>query len=653
MSYLKFDKEQLINLLYSLDREILRSNRTGSYISTTLNGCNTRKYHGLLVCPISDFGEEKHVLLSSLDVSIIQEDEEFKLGIHRYKGGTYEPAGHKYIQNIEFGQIPKITYRIGSIILVMERILSKKKNQILIRYTLDAAPDTTTFRFKPFLAFRNMHNLSKANYFANSKYKLVANGISTRLYDGYPELFMQFSKNNEFVPVPDWYYNIEYIKELNRGYDYLEDLFVPGYFELNLNPGEKVVFAAGIGNTKPNSLKQTFSKEINKGSLRTTYTGALKHAAEQFIYQKKDDTTIIAGFPWYDSISRQTFISLPGLVLATGNNNLYMEVLGTYKKYLKDGLFPDNILSPTKIYSSADASLWFIWALQKCIETQRLPKGIWLNYSSTVKEILEAYRGSIPEFINMTPDGLIEAEKENTALTWMNSYINGKPVTQREGLAVEINALWYNAIVFTLEMCRNLGDNEFVSRWEDMPDKVGNAFLKAFWNQGHEHLADVVKEGVADWAVRPNMIIAAAMKYSPLSKEQKKQSLSVAKQKLLTSRGMRSLSPDHLRYKGVVEGGPNQRDAAIHQGAAWPWLIQFFTEAYLNIHGAGGLPFIKTQMEMFEEALTEHCVGTFSEVYNGDPPHKGKGAVSQAFNVAGIFYALHLAHSFKPLNGRS
>ncbi|MFW6290188.1 MAG: amylo-alpha-1,6-glucosidase [Mariniphaga sp.] len=652
MSYLKFDKEQLINLLYSLNRETLRSNRTGSYISTTLNGCNTRKYHGLLVCPISSFDEQKHVLLSSLDASVIQEEEEFKLGIHRYRGGVYEPNGHKYIQNIQYSHSPKITYRIGSIILTMERILRERKKQVLIRYILEQAPDKTTMRFKPFLAFRNMHSLSKANLFVNSKYLPAENGICTKLYDGYPELYMQFSKSNEFVPVPDWYYNIEYIKEFNRGYEYLEDLFVPGYFELSLEPGEAVVFSAGLENVRPKSLRQIFSKEVNRETHRVTFAGSLKNAAGQFIQQKKDETTIIAGFPWYDNISRQTFISLPGIALATGKTSLYNDVLGTYKKLLKNGLFPDNIFSSVKTYSSADASLWYIWALQKYAATQRSPRGIWLNYCSTVKEILEACKKGLPEFLTLTDDGLLEAVKENTALTWMNSYVKGQPVVQRAGLAVEINALWYNAVVFALEMCRSAGDRDFVSRWEHMPEKIGNAFINTFWKQGHEHLADVVYKGIADWAVRPNMIIAAAMKFSPLSKEQKKQILSVAKQKLLTKRGMRSLSPDHLRYKGIVEGGPDQREAAIHQGAAWPWLMQFFTEAYLAIHGAGGLPFIKTQIEMFEEALTEHCIGTFSEVYNGDPPHNGKGAVSQAWNVAGVYSSLHLTSSFKPLKIR-
>lgn len=647
MSYLKFDKEQLINLEYSLNREILRSNRAGSYISTTLNGCNTRKYHGLLVCPINNFGGEKHVLLSSLDVSVIQEEEEFSLGIHRYKGGHYEPKGHIYIQDIEFGQIPKMTYRIGNVVLTVERVLSEQKEQILIRYKLEAGPESVTLRFKPFLAFRNMHSLSKANLFVNRKYMPAENGISTRLYDGYPDLFMQFSKKNEFVPVPDWYYNIEYLKELNRGYEFLEDLFVPGYFELTMNPGETVIFSAGTENTKPVSLKQRFTRELNKRIRRYTFLSSLKSAAGQFIARKNNETGIIAGFPWYDTITRQTFVSLPGLALATNKNELFSEVLNTCKKYMKNGLFPDNINSQTPVYTSADAPLWFVWAVQQFANSQRSPRGVWLNYSLAVKEILEAYRKSKSGFVHLTPENLLYAEKENTALTWMNSYAEGKPVVQRAGLTVELNALWYNAVVFALKMAELAGDEKFVKKWKTMPDKIGSAFLKTFWNEGHEHLADVVKDGVPDWSVRPNMVIAAALEYSPLSKEQIKLVLSEAKRKLITKRGLRTLSPDHLRYKGVIEGGPDQRESAIHMGAAWPWLMQFFVEGYIKIHGRGGLPFVKQLLEVFEETSTEHCVGTLSEMYDGDPPHKAKGAVSQAWNVAGIIYALHLVQNFK------
>lgn len=650
MSYLKFDKEQLTNLQYSLNREILRSNRTGTYMSTTLNGCNTRKYHGLLICPLSDFGEEKHVLLSSLDVTVIHQEIEFQLGIHRYQGGIYEPNGHKYIQNIEFGQIPRITYRIGGILLSVELMLSESRKQVLIRYVLDEAPEQVNIRFRPYLAFRNMHSLSKANMWVNSKYHSVRNGISMRLYDGYPDLYMQFSKAGEFIPAPDWYYNIEYIKELNRGYEYLEDLFVPGYFDLIMKPGESVVFAAGLDEAAPMALKQAFTRGLKKANQRYTFLQSLRNAAEQFIQQKRDDTTIIAGFPWYENISRQVFIALPGLAQATGIPTLCTEVLSTYKKYLRNGLFPDNIFSQTESYTSADAPLWYIWTLQKLAGSKHPPKDIWLRYGGTVKAILEAYRNSIQEFIRMNDDYLIEAVKPDTALTWMDSYVKGVPVTQRQGMAVEINALWYNAVVFALTLSNQAGDTAFWTDWEGMPETIGKSFLKTFCKAGHDHLADVVYNGAADMSIRPNMVIAASLPFSPLSKEQKKQILSISRQHLLTSRGLRTLSPDHLRYMGVVEGGPDQRDAAIHQGAVWPWLIQFFTEAYLQIHGRGGLPFIKNHLAMFEEAIAEHCVGTLSEVYNGDPPHKGKGAISQAVNVAAIFYANRLMNKYKPLH---
>jgi predicted glycogen debranching enzyme len=647
MSYLKFDKEQLINLEYSMNREILRSNRAGSYISTTLNGCNSRKYHGLLVCPIENFGGEKHVLLSSLDVSLVQGKEEFNLGIHRYKGGVHHPKGHKYIRNIEFDHIPKITYRIGSVVLVMERILVEKKEQLLIKYTLEKAPEETILRFKPFLAFRNIHALSKANMFANSRYRNAKNGVATQLYEGYPSLFMQFSKTPEYVHVPDWYFDVEYLQEWIRGYDYLEDLFVPGYFELEMQEGESIVFSAGTTEVNPLALKQRYSRELNKRTRRYTFASSLQNAAEQFIHHKKNETDIIAGFPWYNSITRQTFIALPGLAQALNKPNIFEQVLKTYQNYLHNGMFPDSIAAANPGYHSADAPLWFIWAVEHYSRNRSNKKLTWGKFGRAIKKILQAYSNSTPDFIEMTPDGLLYAEKENTALTWMNSYAHGIPVMQRAGLPVEINALWYNAIGFAVELAEIAGDKEFVKHWTKIKDKAGKAFQNTFWSQGHEHLADVVRNGQADWAIRPNMVIAAAMKYSPLSTEQKKSVLSEAKKKLLTKRGLRTLSPDHLRYKGTVEGNQDERETAIHQGAAWPWLMQFFVEAYLGIHRRGGLPFAKQLMEVFEEEMTEHCIGTLSEFYDGNPPYKARGATSVAWNVGGVFYAMNEIHKYK------
>lgn len=646
MSKLNFDKEQLINLEYSLNREIIRSNRAGSYISTTLNGCNTRKYHGLLVCPIENFGGEKHVLLSSLDATIIQNKSEFNLGIHQYKGNVFEPKGHKYIQNIEFDHIPKITYRIGGVILTIERLLVEKKEQVLIRYTLEQANSPTVLRLKPFLAFRNIHSLSKANMFVNRRYEYVENGIKVKLYDGYPDLFMQLSHPAEFVPAPDWYYNIEYIKEKQRGYEYLEDLFVSGYFELPLEKGNSVVFAAGVEESKGISLKQRFTRELKKRGSRNTYINSMKRASEQFIYMKNGSTDIIAGYPWYSSITRQTFIALPGLCLILNNHSVCMAVVDTYLGHLKNGLFPDSIQDKEFSYHSADSSLWFIWTLQQYHKKMINAGQLWRWYGWAVKEILMAYRDGRTGITKMTPDGLIYSEKKGVALTWMNSYAGGKPVVERNGMAVEINALWYNALAFAIDVATAAGELTFADEWSSLKDKAGESFINTFWSPDREHLADVVKGRQGDWSVRPNMVIAAAMDYTPLSKEQQKMILSTAKHKLLTKRGLRTLPPDHLRYAGVVEGNQDERESAIHQGAVWPWLIQFFVEAYLKIHKQGGLPFLKQLIEDYESEMTEHSIGTISEIYDGNPPHKARGAISQAWNVAAVVYATNRVQTY-------
>lgn len=647
MHYLQFDREQLINLEYSLPKEILRTNKAGSYLCTTINGCNTRKYHGLLVCPIKNFGGEKHVLLSALDESIVQNEVEFTLGIRRYQGGVYEPQGHKYIQSIRFGEIPEVSYRIGAVELVRERLLVDTKEQILIRYTLKDTRGPVTLRLRPFLAFREIHRLSKANMFVNTKYREIENGVSLCLYEGYPSLHLQCSKKAEFVAVPDWYYNVEYLRELERGYDYLEDLFVPGYFEVQLKKGESIVFSAGLSAIKTRSLKRIFKQELAVRGGKDTFRSALEHAAQQFVHKQDGAVDIIAGFPWYGSITRQTFLALPGLCLVYRDPELCTDILTTYLKYLKDGFLPDSISQPVLTYNNADNALWLVWLLQQAVKHVGKEKELWVNYGAAVKEILNALRNGIRPDVKMDADGLIVAHKPGTPLTWMDSYMNGEPAVPRYGKTVEINALWYNAIAFALNLAAKSGDDSFCKDWTPWKERVAQAFVETFWSEGHGLLADSVRDGVPDWSVRPNMVIAAAMDFSPLSVDQKKAVLSVAKRKLFTPRGLRSLSPDHLRYVGTVQGNHSEREAVRHRGAVYPWLIQFFVKAYLEIHKQGGLPFVKKLVEGFEPEIMEHCVGTLSELYDGNPPHEAREAISQAVNVAGVIYALNLVENYR------
>ncbi|MBN1820889.1 MAG: glycogen debranching enzyme family protein [Prolixibacteraceae bacterium] len=647
MSYLNFDKGQLVNLEYSLDKEILRSNRAGSYTSTTLIGCNTRKYHGLLITPIKEFNNEKHVLLSSLDVSVVQRNSEFNLGIHRFQGGYYEPNGHKYIRDIEIEKIPKITYRVGDVILSMERILIEEEQQVIIKYTLEDAHSPTVLRLRPFLAFRGIHNLSKANLYVNRRYINIGNGIKIRLYEGYPYLHMQLNKKCDFIPVPDWYYNIEYIKEKSRGYEYLEDLYVPGYFEVQVKKGESILFSGSLFAENTRFMKKHFKDELAKRNTRFDFLSFLKNASEQFIFKKGNDTDIIAGFPWYGSITRQSFIALPGLVDATGNAELYPKVLKTYCKYLKDGLFPGSIENKSPVYNSTDTPLWFIWALQQLYKTSGNGKSVWKEYGKPIKSILNSYKKGLSFNNKMLANALIYAGKEGVALTWMDSYSNGLPVVQRKGMAVEINALWYNAVVFATELAEQANDHHFLMEWEGITEKIKDSFLESFWKEEAGYLADYIDGDYIDMSVRPNMVIATALDFSPLKREQKKHILSVCRNQLLTPRGLRTLSPENPKYKGVIEGNQEEREKCAHQGAVYPWLIRFFVEGYLKVHSRGGVHFIKKLMESFEDELSEHCIGTLSEAYNGNPPHRAKGAVSQAWNVASVVSAYKMVQEYE------
>lgn len=634
MSYINFDKSQLVNLEYSLNRELLRSNRAGSYANSTIINCNTRKYHGLLVTPQPGIDNENHVLLSSLDETVIQMDAEFNLGIHKYPGGIYNPKGHKYLRDFVTEPYPKMTYRVGGVILTKEMVFTTREDRMIIKYTLVEAHSPTTLRLKPFLAFRNIHELSKENIFADKKFEKIARGIRVRMYHGYTDLFMQISRENEYTHVPDWYYNIEYQEEMDRGYDYQEDLYIPGFFEFEIKKGESVYFSAGTKELNPGSMKRVFNAELEKRIPRNNFANCLTNAAQQFIIKKGKDSEVQAGFPWFGRSGRSTFVSLPGLTLVNGDTATCKAVIDTMISEMRGPFFPIQGSGTSAIYSSADTSLWFFWTLQQYACATKDTKTIWKDYGSRMKAILEAYKDGTEFNIRMDTDGLISAGLHGTPLTWMDAVSNCKPVTPRTGKTVEVNSLWYNAICFALEIASANGDKAFCKKWQVVADLIPVSFVKVFWSTERRYLADYVDGAYTDWAVRPNMVIATSLPFSPVSEEIRKEILSRVKQELLTPRGLRTLSPNSPVYKGSYLGSPAEREAAYHQGSVSPWLLGHFTEGYLKIHGKSGLSLIKSLYEGFEPVMTEHGIGTISELYDGDPPHAGRGAISQASSVA-------------------
>ncbi len=647
MSYINFDKEQLINLEYSLKRELLRSNRAGSYANSTIINCNTRKYHGLLVVPQPAIDEGNHVLLSSLDETIIQKDAEFHLGIHKYKGGVYQPKGHKYVRDFVTEPIPKLTYRVGDVVLTKEMIFSTNADRMLIKYTLEQAHSITKLRFKPFLAFRNVHALSKANNFVEKKYEKIPNGIKLRMYSGYSYLYMQFSKSVEYTHIPDWYYNIEYDKERERGYEYLEDLYVPGFFEVSIKKGQSIFFSAGTKEIKPASCKKLFNNELKRRIPRDSFENCLINSAQQFIVKKEKKTEIIAGFPWFGTWGRDTFISLPGLTLATGDPKTSKAVIDTMISQLKGPLFPNICKGQNSVYNSIDTSLWFFWALQQYSEFTDNKNLIWKEYGKKMKMILNAFREGTEFNTKMLDNGLLYTGETGKAITWMDAVVARKPVTPRIGLPVEVNALWYNAIMFSLEVAKLAEDNKFVKEWKNIAEKIPDSFKKTFWDKDKTYLADYVNGEYKNWDVRPNQVIATSLPYTPIDERIRASVLEIVKKELLTPRGLRSLSPKNPNYKGVCFGNQALRDLAYHQGTVWPWLLGHFAEGYLKVYKKKALPFINKIYLGFEKVMGEHGIGTISEIYDGDPPYTPRGCISQAWSVAELLRIGYLIKKYE------
>ncbi len=629
MAVLQFDKQALGNLEYSLQREVLSTNRAGGYMNTTIVCCNTRKYHGLMVCPIEAFGGEDFVLLSSLDETVIQHDQAFNLAIHRFPG-TYEPRGHKYIVDFNYTPTPTLLYRVGGVLLKKELLWVHSSEQLLIRYTLLEAKSATRLRLRPFLAFRNRHALSVENPKANGRSLPVAGGVKNQLYPNFPWLHLQLSKEARFVAAPDWHHQFEYVQEHLRGYPCREDLLTTGYFECDIATGESIVFSGSTAEQQPAELHHLFEVEIGRRSRKTEFLPALFHSARQFLIFKGGETSLTAGYPWYNSRSRETFISLAGITLSQGLTDACVEILDHHAGRLCRGIFGTHF--------AADTQLWFFHTLQQLERKKGAPLWIWERYGNTIKEILWTYRNGTEgrRHIHMADNGLIWGELPCRALTWMNAMVDGEPVTQRPGFAVEVNALWYNAVCFALELARTGGDTEFVSQWEELPSQIRENFEATFWLEREGYLADYVYNNEVNRDIRPNQLIACSLRYSPLSPAHQQRVFNTIESHLLTPRGIRTLVPGNPRYRGQCFGDEPSRNIARHQGTVFPWLLEHYVRAGFALYGHEFRPQAAELFAGFEEDLLNYGIGSIPELYDGDAPHDPSGAISYAPSVAAL-----------------
>ena len=631
MAFLKFNKSELVNLSYSLKREIINANKTGAYCNTSIVTCNTRRYHGLLAVPIDKFGGKTHLLLSSMDESIVLNGKQFNLGIHCY-GDIYEPRGHKYIIDFEADPAPKVVYKVGSTMFAKTILLAPDADQVLIRYEMLAAPAKEKLLLTPFLAFRDIHALTQENNSARTEGWEVSNGMAWNLYDGFPDLNLQFNtKDVKFVNTPCWYKGITYSDEYRRGFDCREDLYVPGHFEVEMSEGDSIVFSASVSEIKPVGLKRHFDAVMSKIPPVTSYHDQLVRRSDILIRNRGGRKQITAGFSWMQTgLLRETLMALPGLTLySKGDKASFEEIL--------DNLIADEQERLFHKTTQVEAPLRLTNVLRQYVDFGANEKAVWNKYGQTVKGILQSYLPGRRAEVSMQPNGLLWAQLEGWALSWMNAYIDGRPVTERAGYQVETNAMWYQSILYAVEMERKYGyDVEFVAFWSRILSLVKENFQNVFWNQRAGYLADYVDNSGQHLEVRPNMLYALLGDDIPVEPEVAKAVLQVIDNELVTRRGIRTLSPRDINYKGVYEGSQRERDLAYHGGSTRVYLLAPYVEVSFKMKGPSFLKKAQWLVEGFYEDMNKHGVGAFSELYDGDPPHEPHGAISSALSTSAL-----------------
>ena len=602
MAFLKFNKSELVNLSYSLGREIILASKTGACCNTSIVTCNTRRYHGLLAVPVAGFGGYRYMMLSSLDESLTLRGKRFNLGIHCY-GDIYEPRGHKYIVDFDADPVPKITYKIGEMVLTKRLVLVPDRNQLLIRYDR--------------LAFRRVHDLTHRNGDARTGAREVPGGVAFNLYDGFPDLYLQTGGKSVFKPAPYWYDGITYSDEMRRGFDCKEDLLVPGTFELELAPGGSVVFSASTEEAAPAGLSRRFSATVGRIGPITSFHDQLVRQADLLIRCDGKRKQIVAGYSWLmTGLLRETLGSLAGLTLYGKNDpKEFEEILDDLIAHNQERLFHKT--------TQVESPLYLAVTLQQYIAYTGREKHAWEKYGPVLKRVIESYLPGCRGEVVMHPNGLLWAQQDGVALSC--------------GYQVETNAMWYNAICFCIECEGKYGkDDKFISKWSGIRDLFKENYQPMFWDAGLGFLADYVDGAGRHMELRPNQLWAVSLDYSAVSDEVVSAVMRVVNNELVTRRGIRTLSPRDVAYKGVYEGTQIERDRAYHNGCAWTFLLAQYCYASFNMMGGNFVKRAEWLTEGFYEDLSKHGVGAFSELYDGDPPHEPHGAISSAMATAAL-----------------
>ena len=620
--------------------EWLETNGIGGFSSSTIIGMNTRRYHGLLTAatkpPVGRF-----VLLSKLEETLIIDGRRYELSANQYSG-VIHPQGFNYQTGFRLDPFPTFTYEIDGLEIEKSVFMVQGENTTVIQYELRSLTSNSSdikLEIRPLIAFRDYHSTTHENSALNPNIETDPTQTTFKPYDDLPALHLAHDPAaidaNGF-----WYRNFQYAVEQERGLDYAEDLFSPCAFTFDLNERKKISIVASTERHEVSDVDTYRQVELERRSTfkeTDKLVTQLRTAADQFIVARADGETVIAGYHWFADWGRDTMIALPGLTLASGRFDVARNIIAQFAKHVDRGMLPNRFpdAGEPPEYNTVDATLWFFEAVRSFLQYTADYEFVRTRLYAVLQDIIEWHLNGTRYQIHADQDGLLFSGEPGVQLTWMDAKVGDWVVTPRHGKPVEIQALWYNALCVMGQLADRFGDRNAKRKYCAMADKGRDSFNELFWNEAAGCLYDVVNGETRDASIRPNQVIAISLTNTMVSTERSQSILRVVERELLTSRGLRTLSPGDPNYIGRYEGGPNSRDGAYHQGTVWPWLMGPYITAYIKTFGSKvGRESATAWLENFEAHLHEACLGQVSEIFDGDAPHTPRGCVAQAWSVA-------------------
>jgi len=669
-----------------LTKEWLLTNERGSYASSTIAGCNTSGYHGLLIGSLKPPVNRVMALANCLEMLIFKK-QVFNLSTFEFSD-KFAPAGFTLLKQFRRDTGVHFDYELENVKLTKSVYLLRDTDTVAVVYDFTCIEEPANFVLRPFVGLRDFHILQKS--YAPLCSSRIGDAVLIRHNTPNSCELLLNCPSTDFEKDPQWWFSFVYRNDRARGQNFTEDLWTPGFFRGRIDSPTKIVLWASLSSCvvryayceKRNTQYdiQTVCEDLRRdqedikrkaksvrGNTRCTMRKSrtenqvsrfeiLCLAADQFIVTRDggDGTqrrvTILAGYPWFADWGRDAFIALPGLLLSTGRFDEARSVLITFAAAADDGMIPNRFddRSDTTYFNSVDASFWFINAAFQYLQASGDSKTFMRELMPTIRWIIDSYHKGTRFGIHAEADGLITAGNNETQLTWMDAKYGGIAFTPRCGKAVEVNALWYNSLCLLAQFYADR-DIESAKYYKSMADKVQSSFCELFWNKRRGYLNDCISpDGSADESLRPNQIFAVSLPFSPLSREQQKSVVDVVQKELLTPYGLRTLNVQDTRYRGKYIGPQQQRDEAYHQGTVWPYLMGAFVESFLKVNEFSRKS--RQTAAEFIEPLLQHltedgCLWSVSEIFDGDDPHIPRGCTAQAWSVAELIRAYQLINS--------